>query len=181
MDPSDWAARLAAAVALRVAEINKEAEDQPVAPPARPYPYVRRLRVGRSRYLVAGPPGKRPSIPVHSVRATSPEVVEVIYSSRLVGPDGVTHYTDPDLKGIRIDFASVQAASQPIRESSIDELASHLILLGIEEPRPLEEFLPPDSNGVRWLPLDRWLDYFQEPEQHEGVVRRLWRRMLHRK
>lgn len=113
-DRSDWASRLAAAVASKFAETT-EARDS--------------------------------TVQLHSVRATSPEIVEVIYSDSMhVG-----------LKGIQIDFASVRSGSEIFRESSVDELASNLINLGMLEPRPLEEFLPADTNGVRWLPLHRWL------------------------
>jgi hypothetical protein len=114
-DRSDWAPRLAAAVAFRFAETT-EARDT--------------------------------TVQLHSARATSPETVEIIYSdSMYVG-----------LKGIRIDFAAVRAGSELFREASVDELALNLINLGMLEPRPLDEFLPADTNGVRWLPLRRWLE-----------------------
>jgi hypothetical protein len=45
-----------------------------------------------------------------------------------------------------------------IRDSTIEELAFDLILLGVCEPRSMNEFLPPDDNGIAWMPTDRWLD-----------------------
>ena len=110
-DRSDWASRLAKAVASQLAERAREVQ-------------------------------------VHSIRATSPEVVEVIYTDSL----------GTDLKGIRLDLGSVRSGPERIRESSIDELAFDLVLLGLCEPRPIDEFLPPDSDGIRWLPVHRWLD-----------------------
>ena len=144
-DRSDWASRLAAAVASQVAEANKQAQDQPAAPPAR------HLQLGKWRRLVLGP-GQPPrlTVHVHSIKATSPEVVEVVYSD----------FTDTGLKGIRIDLGSARSGSERIRLSSIHELAFDLIHLGMLEPRSLDEFLPPDSNGVSWLPLHRWLGDF---------------------
>ena len=87
-------------------------------------------------------------IHLHSIKIESPEVVEVIFSD----------LDDLDLKGVRIDSASVRLGSERVRLSSIDELAFDVITLAISEPRSIDEFLPPDSDGIRWLPLHRWLD-----------------------
>lgn len=83
-----------------------------------------------------------------SVTAISPDVVEMIYSD----PQG------GGLRGMRIDLASVRSAGHRVRDSSLDELAFDLVTTGICEPRPSDEFAPADSDGVRWLSLDRWLD-----------------------
>ena len=93
-------------------------------------------------------PESRSSVLVHSIKVLSSEAIEVIYSYSM----------DRDLRGIRIDSASVRSASERIRTKSIDELAFYLIHVGMDEPRPKDDFLPADSNGVRWLPLHQWLD-----------------------
>lgn len=85
---------------------------------------------------------------LQSVRATSPQAVEVIYS----WPGEET------LRGIRLHLASVEAASWRIRASTAGELAFDLVAVGMQEPRPLEEFSEPDENGIRWLPTSAWLD-----------------------
>lgn len=84
---------------------------------------------------------------VHAVEATSPDVVDVIYSD----PDGV------QLKGVRVDAATVHAGAERIKTSSVEELAFDVITLGMGEPRSEDEFLPPDHRGIRWLPAHRWL------------------------
>lgn len=93
--------------------------------------------------------GARPrTVELYSVTAASSEVVEIVHSD----PAG------RGLRGIRIDQTSVLSARERISESSIDELAFDLVCIGMEEPKPEEDFLPPDDHGVTWLRLDRWLD-----------------------
>jgi len=84
----------------------------------------------------------------HSIRATSPEVVELIFS---YSPGG-------ELRGMQIGLDSVRAAPWRIRVSSIDEVAWDLVHLWICEPRVMDGFLPPDENGVRWFPVTKWFD-----------------------
>jgi hypothetical protein len=93
-------------------------------------------------------PGQALPIQVHSIKIKSPDVVEVIFSN----------YGDLDLKGVRIDSASVRLGPEWIRLSSVGEIALLLINLALLEPRSIDEFLPPDSAGVRWLPAHRWLE-----------------------
>jgi hypothetical protein len=85
---------------------------------------------------------------VRSVKVAARDVVEVIYTDSL----------DADPKGIRLDLGSVRLGPERIRALSIDELAFDLIYLGMCEPRSIEDFLPPDSDGVRWLPAHQWLE-----------------------
>lgn len=93
--------------------------------------------------------GARPrTVELYSVRAVSPNVVEIIHSDP--GGRGV--------RGIRIDRTSVLSARERISDSSIVELAFDLVYIGMEEPKPEEDFLPPDLDGVTWLRLARWLD-----------------------
>jgi hypothetical protein len=84
---------------------------------------------------------------LHSIKIKSPDVVEVIFSN----------YGALDLKGVRIDSASVRGGPERIRLSSIEEIAFDLITLAMLEPRSIDEFLPPDGAGVRWLPAHHWL------------------------
>jgi hypothetical protein len=85
---------------------------------------------------------------VYWVRATSPEEVEVVYSD----------WTNTELRGFRISARLVQSAPWRIRESSVDELAFDIRTTVINEPRAADDFLSPDTNGVRWLPWSRWLE-----------------------
>ena len=111
MTTSDWASRLAAAIALELAT--------------------------------------RPAIPqLRSITATSSQELEVIYSD----------VADTELRGIRISADLVRSAPQRLSESSVDELAFDIVTTGICEPRPPEDFLPPDANGVKWLWLPGWLE-----------------------
>lgn len=84
---------------------------------------------------------------LHSIAATSPEEVEVIYS--VPGDTG--------LRGMRISAEVVRSAPERIRVSSIDELAFDIVTTGILEPRVPNEFAPADRSGVRWLPISEWL------------------------
>lgn len=111
MRVSDWASRLAAAIALELS--------------ARP---------AISQLL--------------SITATSPQEIEVIYSD----------VADSEVRGIRVSADLVRSAPPRLRDSSVDELAFDIVTMGICEPRPPEDFLPPDANGVRWLWLPGWLE-----------------------
>jgi hypothetical protein len=91
-------------------------------------------------------------VQLHSVTATSSEEVEVVYE--VVYCD----LADSGLRGFRISADVVRSAPERIRESSIDELAFDIVTTGICEPRPPEDFLSPDVNGVRWLSTSRWLE-----------------------
>jgi hypothetical protein len=82
------------------------------------------------------------------VKAPTRDSVELVY--RTPG--------DVYLRGIRLDIESVRQGPKVIRESTIEELASYLIHVGICEPRALSEFRPPDEHGVAWLHTDLWLD-----------------------
>lgn len=84
---------------------------------------------------------------VHSVTATSPEEVEVVYSA-----GGET-----ELRGFRISADVARSAPERIRESSIEELAFDIVTTGILEPRRSTDFLPEDPHGVRWLSIPDWL------------------------
>ena len=88
------------------------------------------------------------AVELHSVRATSPEEVEVVYSDRV----------HMELRGFRISSEVVRSARSRIRDSSIDELAFDIVTTGVWEPRPSDDFLDPDTNGVRWLSIPGWLD-----------------------
>jgi hypothetical protein len=85
---------------------------------------------------------------VLSVRAPTPDVVELIYAKSANGA----------LRGVRMDSASIQSGPELLSESSIDELAFLVVHVAVLEPRSLEEFLPADGNGIRWLPMRRWMD-----------------------
>lgn len=85
---------------------------------------------------------------VASMAVNSPEEIEVVYA------DGI----GSDLCGIRIGSDVVRSAPQRVRLSSIEELAFDIVSTVIREPRPPEDFLPPDANGVKWLSLSQWLD-----------------------
>jgi hypothetical protein len=92
---------------------------------------------------------KRPGVvQLRSIRATSSEEVEVVYS------DGF----HPGLRGIRIGLDAIRSAPQRIRVSSVGELAFDIVTTGTHEPRPTDDFLAPDANGVSWLSLSRWFD-----------------------
>lgn len=86
------------------------------------------------------------SLFVHSINVRPDETVEVIYSTGM----------DPALKGIRLDADSVRSGGELLRTSSVDELAFFLVHVGLCEPRPNDDFLPPDHQGVRWLPMREW-------------------------
>jgi hypothetical protein len=86
--------------------------------------------------------------PVHSVAARSPDEVEIIFWAPT---------ETPGLRGIRLSRDQVRGAGWRIRESTIGELAFNIIHLGIDEPRALDEFSPPDPHGVRWLDIPPWL------------------------
>lgn len=91
----------------------------------------------------------RPSvIQLHWARATSPEKIEVVYSDRAT----------TELRGFRISAELVRSAPERIRDSSVDELAFDIVTTGICEPRLSEDFLSPDTNGVSWLSMSRWLE-----------------------
>ena len=92
------------------------------------------------------------TIQLHSVKATAPELLEIIYSDSV---DGIQY-----LKGLRLDLSTVKSAAEIVRSSSVEELALDLVYVGICEPRSIDEFLPPDSHGIRWLPAQRWLNEF---------------------
>lgn len=85
---------------------------------------------------------------VHSVTATSPEEVEIIFSD----PTG-----RPGLRGIRLNSDQVRAAGWRVRTATASNLAFDIVHMGIGEPRALEEFSPPDADGVRWLDIPQWL------------------------
>ena len=92
---------------------------------------------------------ERPAVVhVHWVRATSPEEVEVVYSD----------WANTERLGFRLSASLVQSAPWRIRDSSIDELAFDIRTTVICEPRAPDNFLPPDTNGVRWLPWSQWLE-----------------------
>jgi hypothetical protein len=87
-------------------------------------------------------------ITLQSVQALSSQSVEVVYS--WPGED--------TLRGIRLDLTSVERASERIRTSSAGELAFDLVVIGMQEPRAIEDFTEPDAKGIRWLPTQEWLD-----------------------
>lgn len=87
-------------------------------------------------------------IELQSVHAASPTAVEVVWAC--AGRDA--------LRGLRLLQRDVRAASERIRESDPRELAFDLVLVGMQEPRASEEFTAPDADGVRWLPVEAWLD-----------------------
>ena len=87
-------------------------------------------------------------VDVHWVRATSPEEVEVVYSD----------WTNTEPRGFRIRAPLVRSAPWRVRESTVDELAFDIRTTVINEPRAPDDFLSPDTNGVRWLPWSRWLE-----------------------
>jgi hypothetical protein len=87
---------------------------------------------------------------LHSIAVVSPNEIAVIFSDSIDSEENV--------KGIRLNLRSVQLGPDRIRLSSIDELAFDLVYLGICEPRYMDEFLPADLQGIRWLPVDRWLE-----------------------
>lgn len=87
-------------------------------------------------------------VTLQSIRAVTPRRVEVVY--RWPGED--------NLRGIQLDLSSVEGASERIRNSTVDELAFDLVVIGLEEPRRIEEFTDSDENGIRWLPTEEWLD-----------------------
>lgn len=92
---------------------------------------------------------ERPAaVHVHWVRATSPEEVEVVYSD----------WANTERLGFRISAPLVQSAPWRIRESSVDELAFDIRTTVICEPRAPDDFLSPDTNGVRWLPWSQWVE-----------------------
>jgi hypothetical protein len=76
---------------------------------------------------------------LQSIQAVSSEAVEVVYS--WPGED--------TLRGIRLDLSSVGRASERIRATTAGELAFDLVLVGMEEPRPVEDFTEPDA----WHPV----------------------------
>src|SRR4051794_6949297 len=82
------------------------------------------------------------------VTAPTPVSIELVFK----------HPGDVHLRGMRLNVEAVRQGPERIRESSVDELAFDLIHMGICEPRALREFLPPDKNGIAWLPIDEWLD-----------------------
>lgn len=90
----------------------------------------------------------RPVLQLRWATATSPEVVEVVYSDP----------ASDELRGMRISLALVRSAPERIRQSSIEELAFDIVTTGVFEPRPPEDFLLPDHAGIRWLSMDRWIE-----------------------
>lgn len=87
-------------------------------------------------------------IELQSVQAVSPTAVEVVWACR--GGDG--------FRGLRLLQGDVRSASLRIRESDPRELAFDLVVVGMREPRSNEEFTAPDAEGIRWLPVEAWLD-----------------------
>lgn len=85
---------------------------------------------------------------VHSIRHTSPEEVEIVYS-----PVG-----DERLRGFRLGLAFFRSTPQRIQEMSVDQLAAYIVHTAILEPRSDDDFLPPDASGVRWLKLPEWVE-----------------------
>lgn len=81
-----------------------------------------------------------------SVHIGPSQLVEVVYS--WPGERG--------LRGIRFDPGSVQRTERG-PGSTAGELAFDVVLVGIEEPRTVEDFSEPDADGVRWLPIEEWL------------------------
>jgi hypothetical protein len=103
----------------------------------------------RLAHLIERELAERPAVVhVHRVRATSREEVEVVYSD----------WTNTELRGFRISAPLVQSAPWRIRESSVGELAFDIRTTVIDEPRAPDDFLSPDTDGVRWLPWSRWLE-----------------------
>lgn len=88
------------------------------------------------------------TVDVHWVRATSPEEVEVVYSD----------WTNTQRLGFHISAPLMQSAPERISKSSVDELAVDIRTTVICEPRALDDFLPPDTDRVRWLPWSQWLE-----------------------
>lgn len=84
---------------------------------------------------------------VHSLTATSPDDVEIVFSHSW-GP--------PGRRGIRLHRDHVRAAGW-LGEIPADHLAFYIVHTGIREPRRLDEFSPPDADGVRWLDVPQWL------------------------
>jgi hypothetical protein len=87
-------------------------------------------------------------VQLHEITAISPEAVEVTYSQA----------GDTCLRGIRVDAASVRGGLGGMAELTFPELAFYLVYVGICEPRSIDEYSPADSDGVRWLPLEQWLE-----------------------
>lgn len=82
--------------------------------------------------------GAKPrAIELYSVKAASSEVVEIVHSDA----GGWRR------RGIRIDQSSVLSARERIIDGSIDELAFDLVCIGMEEPKPEDDFVPPDDNS----------------------------------
>ncbi len=87
-------------------------------------------------------------ITLFAADAVSSQTMQVVYAKA----------SDSILRGIRLGSADLRYASARIQASTIEELAFDLVVLGIGEPRPEEEFLPADADGIRWLPASRWTD-----------------------
>ena len=87
-------------------------------------------------------------VELRSVKATSPEEVEVVYIDHIYN----------EIRGVRISADEVRSAPQRISDSTIEEVAFDIVTTGICEPRPAEDFDAPDVNGVRWLSVPRWLE-----------------------
>ena len=85
---------------------------------------------------------------MHSIRAVTDDVVEVVFSGN---PDG------DDLRGIRLDRKVLDAAPGRLEGRTLSELAFDVVHLGIGEPRDPAEFDAADASGVRWLPLSDWI------------------------
>jgi hypothetical protein len=89
-----------------------------------------------------------PEVHLKSADAKSADVVEVIYSLA----------SDSSLRGVRIDAASLQSGPELLRLRIVGELAFYVLHIAMLEPRSIDEFMPPDASGVRWLPMSCWLN-----------------------
>ena len=84
---------------------------------------------------------------VRWIRPTADDVLEVVFSAP----------GDNELRGLRVDRQTLEAATGRLAQSSLDEIAFDVVTMGIDEPRPIEEFCVADTSGVRWLRLSDWL------------------------
>lgn len=93
-------------------------------------------------------PRRSTAATVHSVRPSSDDVLEIVFS--VPG--------DEDERGIRVDRRVIESTGSRLAQSSLDEIAFDVVAMGICEPRRVEEFCEVDPSGVRWLPLSDWLE-----------------------